>query len=147
MVAGPLGPPKAHLGRLTVLRVSPKCARVDARRTHRAPLARCDLGAGLEPWIRVPGDHPVIDPRLPYVLLVLTLVSGCAARMAEKRKITLEVPEELLERALAASGEGITQTVRQGLQLVAAGRAYEELRRLRGKVKLGLDLEALREDR
>lgn len=67
--------------------------------------------------------------------------------MAEKRKITLEVPEDLLERALAASGEGITGTVRQGLGLVAAGRAYEELRRLRGKVKLGIDLEALREDR
>ncbi|MBW2268850.1 MAG: hypothetical protein JRH16_09745 [Deltaproteobacteria bacterium] len=67
--------------------------------------------------------------------------------MAEKRKITLEVPADLLERALASSGEGITQTVRQGLKLVAAGRAYEELRRLRGKVKLGIDLEALREDR
>ena len=67
--------------------------------------------------------------------------------MAEKRKITLEVPEDLLERALAASGEGITQTVRNGLKLVAAGRAYEELRRLRGKVKLGIELEALREDR
>lgn len=80
-------------------------------------------------------------------MLVLTLAFDYAAGMAEKRKITLEVPEELLERALAASGEGITQTVRQGLQLVAAGRAYEELRRLRGKVKLGIDLEALREDR
>ncbi len=63
------------------------------------------------------------------------------------RKITVEVPEDLLERALDSSGEGITRTVRRGLTLVAAGRAYEELRRLRGKVKLGIDLEALREDR
>ena len=30
--------------------------------------------------------------------------------------------------------------MRGGLELVAAGRAYEELRRLRGKVKLGIDL-------
>jgi len=67
--------------------------------------------------------------------------------MAAKRKITLEVPEDLLERALAASGEGITQTVRRGLELVAAGRAYDELRQLRGKLKLAIDLEALREDR
>lgn len=67
--------------------------------------------------------------------------------MASKRKITLEVPEDLLERALAASGEGITQTVRRGLELVAAGRAYDELRQLRGKLKLAIDLEALREDR
>jgi hypothetical protein len=63
------------------------------------------------------------------------------------RKITVEVPEELLERAQRASGEGITGTVRRGLALVAAGRAYDELRRLRGKVRLGIDLEALREDR
>ncbi len=67
--------------------------------------------------------------------------------MAGKRKITLEVPEDLLERALVASGEGVTGTVRRGLQLVAAGRAYEELRRRRGKVRFGIDLEALREDR
>ncbi len=70
-----------------------------------------------------------------------------ALSMTDKRKITLEVPEDLLERALAASGEGITRTVRRGLELVAAGRAYDELRQLRGKVKLGIDLEALREDR
>lgn len=67
--------------------------------------------------------------------------------MSETRKITVEVPEALLERAMAASGEGVTQTVRRGLGLVAAGRAYDELRRLRGKVRLGIDLEALREDR
>lgn len=63
------------------------------------------------------------------------------------RKITLEVPEDLLERALAASEEGITQTVRRGLTLVAAGRAYDELRRLRGKLRIAIDLETLREDR
>lgn len=80
-------------------------------------------------------------------MLVSRLAIDYPLGMAEKRKITLEVPEELLERALAASGEGITQTVRRGLQLVAAGRAYDELRRLRSKVKLGIDLEALREDR
>ena len=67
--------------------------------------------------------------------------------MAEMRKITVEVPEDLLERALASSGEGITGAVRRGLTLVAAGRAYDDLRRLRGKVKFGLDLDALRQDR
>lgn len=67
--------------------------------------------------------------------------------MAGARKITVEVPEDLLERALRASGEGITATVRRGLELVAAGRAYEDLRALRGKVRLRLDLERLREDR
>ena len=67
--------------------------------------------------------------------------------MAATRKITVEVPEDLIERALRSSGEGLTATVRQGLALVAAGKAYEGLKELRGKVRLRLDLEALREDR
>lgn len=67
--------------------------------------------------------------------------------MATTRKITVEVPEDLIERALQASGEGVTATIRRGLELVAAGRAYEDLKALRGKVRLRLDLERLREDR
>jgi hypothetical protein len=67
--------------------------------------------------------------------------------MATTRKITVEVPEDLIERALRASGEGVTATIRRGLELVAAGRAYEDLKALRGKVRLSLDLERLREDR
>ena len=54
--------------------------------------------------------------------------------MSAARKITVEVPEKLLERAQEASGEGINQTVRTGLQLVAASRTYVRLRELRGKV-------------
>lgn len=67
--------------------------------------------------------------------------------VAEMRKITVEVPDDLLENALSATEEGITQTVRRGLELVAAGRAYEELRRLRGKIRFGVELASLREDR
>jgi hypothetical protein len=75
------------------------------------------------------------------------VVAGIFASVAGARKITVEVPEDLIERALRASGEGVTATVRRGLELVAAGRAYEDLRALRGKVRLRLDLERLREDR
>ncbi|MCX5740819.1 MAG: hypothetical protein NTZ61_20420 [Proteobacteria bacterium] len=67
--------------------------------------------------------------------------------MATTRKITVEIEEDLVDRALRSSGEGVTATVRQGLELVAAGRAYESLKALRGKVRLSLDLERLREDR
>ena len=67
--------------------------------------------------------------------------------MAKTRKSTVEVPDELLERALRATGAGVTATVRRGLELVAAGQAYDDLRALRGKVRLRLDLERLREDR
>ena len=59
----------------------------------------------------------------------------------------MEIEEDLVDRALRSSGEGVTATVRQGLELVAAGRAYEGLKALRGKVRLSLDLERLREDR
>ena len=54
--------------------------------------------------------------------------------MEVARKITVEVPSALLRKAQRATGAGITQTVRAGLQLVAASGAYSALRRLRGKV-------------
>ena len=63
------------------------------------------------------------------------------------RKITVEVPPELLERAQRASGSGITETVRTGLQLVAASQAYAQLRRLRGKVRFTRTLADLKADR
>lgn len=66
--------------------------------------------------------------------------------MKPQKKITVHIPEDLLRRALDSSGKGLTATVRQGLELVAAGRAYEQLRQLRGKVRFSIDLKALRED-
>jgi len=63
---------------------------------------------------------------------------------ARLKKLTIQVPEDLLARATAASGEGITPTIRRGLELVAASAAYAKLRRLRGKVKFGIKLEKLR---
>jgi hypothetical protein len=67
--------------------------------------------------------------------------------MKSARKITIEIPADLLEKAQAASGTGITQTVRTGLQLVAASNAYAKLRQLRGKVKFSLSWEQLKDDR
>jgi len=65
----------------------------------------------------------------------------------EERKITVHVPADLLDRAQRASGEGVTETVRQGLRLVAAGETFRRVAGLRGSVKFSLDLEKLREDR
>jgi hypothetical protein len=67
--------------------------------------------------------------------------------MEAARKITVEIPADLLERAQRASGGGITQTVRTGLQLVAASQAYAKLRRLRGKVRFDATPEELKADR
>lgn len=63
------------------------------------------------------------------------------------RKITVEIPAELLDKAQQATGAGITQTVRTGLQLVAASRAYARLRHLRGKVRFSATLAELKADR
>ena len=67
--------------------------------------------------------------------------------MKTARKITIEVPEDLLDRAQKASGAGITQTVRTGLQLVAASHTYASLRKLRGKVQFACTIEELKSDR
>jgi hypothetical protein len=67
--------------------------------------------------------------------------------MDTARKITVEVPEDLLEKAQLASGAGITQTVRTGLQLVAASGAYASLRQLRGKVRFSRTTAELKVDR
>ncbi|HNY40128.1 MAG TPA: hypothetical protein PKJ41_07025 [Bryobacteraceae bacterium] len=67
--------------------------------------------------------------------------------MEAARKITVEVPPDLLERAQRASGAGITQTVRTGLQLVAASQAYARLRQMRGKVRFSRALAELKADR
>ncbi len=66
---------------------------------------------------------------------------------ANTKKITVHIQEDLLKKAQKSMGKGITETIRHGLQLVAASESYEALRRLRGKVKFSIDLKRLREDR
>jgi len=61
------------------------------------------------------------------------------------RKITVEVPEEVLARA-TAKGEGVTEVVRQALELRANQNAWRRLERWSGKVKWSTSLEELRED-
>lgn len=67
--------------------------------------------------------------------------------MTQSRKITVELPADLIQKAQNSTGESLTATIRIGLELVAASRAASELRRLRGKVKFSIDLRELREDR
>ncbi len=67
--------------------------------------------------------------------------------MERARKITVEVPAKLLDKAQRASGAGITQTVRAGLQLMAASEAYAQLLQFRGKVRFSRSVEELKDDR
>ena len=64
-----------------------------------------------------------------------------------ERKITLNVPEDLLEAAQRTTGQGVTETVRQGLRLVAAAETFRQVARLRGKVRFSVNLAVLRADR
>jgi len=57
------------------------------------------------------------------------------------------IPPELLAKAQKASGSGVTQTVRTGLELVASSQAYSRLRELRGKVRFTRTLDELKADR
>jgi hypothetical protein len=72
---------------------------------------------------------------------------GSVSKMVRSRKTTVQVPAELLEKAQAATGAGITQTVRTGLELVAASRAYARLRQLRGNVRFSRKFAELKSDR
>lgn len=66
--------------------------------------------------------------------------------MGEMRKITVEVPVDTLEAALK-DGAGLAETVREALKEFAQRRACAQLRAMRGRLDLQLDLETLREDR
>jgi len=57
----------------------------------------------------------------------------------EMRKVTVMLPKDLLDRAVKASGEGITPTIRKGLENIARTEAYERILRMRGKVKFSKD--------
>ena len=57
------------------------------------------------------------------------------------------LPEELIEKATKASGEGLTPTIRMGLELIAAKSVYKDLLKLKGKVDLKLNLTQSRRDR
>jgi hypothetical protein len=69
--------------------------------------------------------------------------------MKAERKITANLPEDLLERAMEATGEGLTPTLRRGLELVAAQNIFDNLLKARGKYPkgIGLNLKESRKDR
>lgn len=67
--------------------------------------------------------------------------------MKTTRKITVEVPQDVLEKARQAGGLGITQTVRSGLQLVAASLTYARILHLQGKIRFTRTLAELKADR
>lgn len=64
-----------------------------------------------------------------------------------KRRVTANLPEDLLEGAMDATGKGITETLVEGLDLVRRSRAYHKALALKGKIHLTVDLDESRERR
>jgi hypothetical protein len=63
------------------------------------------------------------------------------------RRITANLPEDLLEEAMETTGKGITETLTEGLELVRRTGAYRKAMALRGALEIELDMETSRERR
>ena len=67
--------------------------------------------------------------------------------MTNAKRITANLPQDLLEEAMKVIQKGITETLVEGLQQVRRQRAYQKAMALRGKIHLDIDLENARERR
>ena len=65
--------------------------------------------------------------------------------MNATRRVTANVPVVLLAEAQRVTGKGLTETLVRGLELVRRSAAAEKAVRLKGKLRLDVDLEASRE--
>ena len=85
--------------------------------------------------------------KAPNHILVLTMVMTIFSLevMIGARRITANLPENLLADAMQVTGKGITDTLIEGLQRLRRLRAYEKAMSLRGKIRLKIDLQESRE--
>jgi len=60
------------------------------------------------------------------------------------RKVTVNLPADLLDDALALTGRGLTLTLIEGLTEIQRRHKRTALRKLRGKIRLDLDLDRTR---
>jgi hypothetical protein len=65
----------------------------------------------------------------------------------QTQKITVHVPCDLLRDAQEQTGEGITETIKEGLLLLQRSLVYKKILEMRGTVKMSIDLKDLREDK
>ena len=63
---------------------------------------------------------------------------------ASPRKITVNVPSDVLDEATRVTGKGVTATVIEGLTELLRRNQRSALRRLKGRVRFELDLGATR---
>lgn len=66
-------------------------------------------------------------------------------RMNRTRRVTANLPTDLLREAIETTGKGITETLVVGLELVRRRRGLEKALHLKGKLDLSIDLGTSRE--
>ena len=76
--------------------------------------------------------------------LQVLLEYGNFRRMGDMRKITAILPVEILDGAVQASGQSLTETLRLALQDYTHRTASERLLAMRGKVSFAMDWRELR---
>jgi len=64
--------------------------------------------------------------------------------MEPLRKVTANIPRDVLDHAQQLTGKGITLTLVEGLKALDRNARRSALRQLRGKVRFELDLERTR---
>jgi hypothetical protein len=79
---------------------------------------------------------------------MLASIYGIKCHMNDMRKITANLPTDLLASCQDYTGEGITETLRRALEDMRRKRAYQGLLALKGKLDFSdISLDELREDR
>jgi hypothetical protein len=71
-----------------------------------------------------------------HTLVIITVMTA--------RRVTANLPGDLLDAARKITGKGITETIVEGLEEVKRRRFYERALALKGKLRLRVDLEAAR---
>jgi hypothetical protein len=74
----------------------------------------------------------------------MLMMIGVSIAVMTKR-ITANLPEDLLNEAMEVTGKGITETLVEGLRRVRQSRAFDKAQALRGRISLQIDLEESRE--
>ena len=75
--------------------------------------------------------------------MIMTSIS-IASMMIKARRVTANLPKDLLEEAMKVTKKGITETLVEGPDQVRRRSAYEKAMALRGKITLDIDLDESR---
>jgi len=65
--------------------------------------------------------------------------------MSKIKRITANLPEDLIKDAVAVTEGSLTETLIEGLELIRRRKAYPKAMALKGNLKLDIDLDVSRE--